>query len=541
MPPSATIAGIEVKLDGQALDPEVAAKLLEVRVEDHLQLPDSFVIRIADPGLKLVDSLPFEVGKNVELSFGAPAGNRLVSLLKGQITSVEPHFAQSGAEIVARGLDASHQLNRTRQTDTYQNMTVGDIARRVAQRAGIEIGEIADTGGPMEFVQQNNQTDWEFLRTLAQRVGNEAVVSANEFHFRGAGGGSGGGGEVELRWGEELIEFHPRITGVQQVEDVVVRAWDHVAKRAIEATAKPEGITSAIGVARDTVVGALRGGTLRVANRPVGSQEEADTLAKSLANRVANAYVEAEGVANGNPAVRAGGKVKISGVGKRYGGTYTLTSTTHIFKGARGYRTKFTISGESERSLVDLLTPAQTKRWGNSVVLGIVTQNEDPEGLGRVRVRYPALDDDVEGAWARVVTPGAGKDKGLLMLPCVDDEVVVSFMHDDVRHPYVLGAVWNGKDKPPDDFVQTDGSFALTSEKKMIVNVKEEITWKGEKELSFEIGNAKITCKKDGSIDIEGQKVTIKGSGSVKVEASGNLDLKAGGIVKVSGSQIQLG
>jgi uncharacterized protein involved in type VI secretion and phage assembly len=126
------------------------------------------------------------------------------------------------------------------------------------------------------------------------------------------------------------------------------------------------------------------------------------------------------------------------------------------------------------------------------------------------------------------------------MLPCVGDEVVVSFEHDDVRKPYVLGAVWNGKDTPG-DLVQTDGSFALTSEKKMIVNVKEEITWKGEKELTFEIGSAKLTCKKDGTVQIEGQNVTIKGSGSVKVEASGNLDLKAGGMVKVSGSQIQLG
>ncbi|MDQ3855312.1 MAG: phage baseplate assembly protein V, partial [Chloroflexota bacterium] len=84
------------------------------------------------------------------------------------------------------------------------------------------------------------------------------------------------------------------------------------------------------------------------------------------------------------------------------------------------------------------------------MVVGLVTNNQDPDGLGRVKVKFPWLSDEDESSWARIVTPMAGNDRGLYFLPEVDDEVLVAFEHGDVRFPYVLGALWNGKDKPPE-------------------------------------------------------------------------------------------
>ena len=91
--------------------------------------------------------------------------------------------------------------------------------------------------------------------------------------------------------------------------------------------------------------------------------------------------------------------------------------------------------GRSARSLVDLMTPKGKRGWGNSVVIGIVTNNNDPDKLGRVRVKYPALGDDTEGWWARIAAPRRGRRRGLLMMPQVGDEVVIGFEHDDVHQP----------------------------------------------------------------------------------------------------------
>ena len=83
------------------------------------------------------------------------------------------------------------------------------------------------------------------------------------------------------------------------------------------------------------------------------------------------------------------------------------------------------------------------------VVIGVVTNNHDPRSLGRIKVKFPWLSADNESNWARVASLMAGKGRGALFLPEVDDEVLVMFEHGYMEHPYVVGALWNGKDTPP--------------------------------------------------------------------------------------------
>ena len=84
------------------------------------------------------------------------------------------------------------------------------------------------------------------------------------------------------------------------------------------------------------------------------------------------------------------------------------------------------------------------------IVLGIVTNNHDPEKVGRVKIKFPWLTDSDESNWARVATVMAGRDRGTFFLPEVGDEVLVAFDHGDINHPYVIGALWNGEDTPPE-------------------------------------------------------------------------------------------
>jgi uncharacterized protein involved in type VI secretion and phage assembly len=374
------------------------------------------------------------------------------------------------------------------------------------------------------------------------------VVLDKELHFRKAGGGQPEGEAPTLRYGQNLLSFRPRLTGVQQVDEVVVRGWDQTTKRAIEATAKADQTTSTIGVKRSEVASALSGGKLAVSDAPVTTQEEADALAKSVAAKIANAYLEADGSCRGNPKLKAGGQVKVEGVGSKFSGTYQVSSTTHVFRGASGYETRFQITGGSSRSLVELMTPATRKGWeSGGVQVGLVTQVEDPEKLGRVRVQFPELGDDTEGWWARIPAPGAGAKRGQLMTPLVGDEVLVAFEHGDTRFPYVLGALWNGENKP-EDLVQTDGSYRLHSDQKIDVSAAKEITITSDENVEVKVSDAKQTMGKDGSVSVEGKEMKVKGS-SITIESQGSLTIKAGasltiqasGTVKISGAQVQLG
>jgi uncharacterized protein involved in type VI secretion and phage assembly len=82
-------------------------------------------------------------------------------------------------------------------------------------------------------------------------------------------------------------------------------------------------------------------------------------------------------------------------------------------------------------------------------VVGIVTDNVDPDELGRIQVKFPTLADEPVSYWIRQISPNAGKERGLYALPEVDDEVMCLFMQGNVDTGVIVGQFWNGVDKPP--------------------------------------------------------------------------------------------
>lgn len=208
-------------------------------------------------------------------------------------------------------------------------------------------------------------------------------------------------------------------------------------------------------------------------------------------------------------------------------------------------------------ALSALLSPPQANRF-YGVTVGVVTNNQDPDALGRVKVKLPWLTDEDESHWARVATPMAGNDRGLYALPEVDDEVLVAFEHGVVEFPYVLGALWNGKDKPPES--NDDGNNNKRTFKSRSGHVvrlddsdgaeKIEIVDKsGNNSIVFDASANTITIKADQDIAIEssngklklsGRGIEITSQAAVKVEASSTMDLKAGGQMTVKGAMVNI-
>jgi uncharacterized protein involved in type VI secretion and phage assembly len=85
------------------------------------------------------------------------------------------------------------------------------------------------------------------------------------------------------------------------------------------------------------------------------------------------------------------------------------------------------------------------------IVTGVVTNLDDPDSKGKIKVKFPWLPDEVESQWARVTSFMTGSDRGAFFRPEVDDEVVVAFEKGDVRFPIILGSLWNGQDAAPEE------------------------------------------------------------------------------------------
>lgn len=233
-------------------------------------------------------------------------------------------------------------------------------------------------------------------------------------------------------------------------------------------------------------------------------------------------------------------------------------------------------------NILDLLLPETEaeSRAGKvyGVVVGVVTNNQDPDKMGRVKVRFPWLNDTDESNWARVATMMAGKDRGTWFLPEVGDEVLVAFEHGDVQFPYVIGALWNGVDTPPRDnadgknnerviksrsgheliFGDEDGKEKVEiktkaghqlllddssgSEKITVVDksgnnkieldtAANSIAITAQTKLSLKAQQIEITA--DTSLTLKGQQVEISGDAGTTVKSSAMLTLK-GALVKIN-------
>ena len=192
------------------------------------------------------------------------------------------------------------------------------------------------------------------------------------------------------------------------------------------------------------------------------------------------------------------------------------------------------------------------------VAMAIVTNNKDPDGLGRVKVNLPWLADQVESDWTRVATPVAGAGRGLYWLPEVNDEVLVAFEHGRPDSLYVLGGLWNGKDKPPE--ANSDGKnnvralktrsghlIRLTDadgdEKIEIIDKtgKNSIVISAKDKTVTISADADITVKStNGKLKLSGNGVEITSQAAVKIEASQNMDLKANAQLNVKGQIVNI-
>jgi uncharacterized protein involved in type VI secretion and phage assembly len=203
-------------------------------------------------------------------------------------------------------------------------------------------------------------------------------------------------------------------------------------------------------------------------------------------------------------------------------------------------------------SLLDLLNPTSTEESSRiyGVAVGIVSNNQDPDNLGRVRMRFPWLSDEHESGWARIATPMAGPNRGTYFLPEVNDEVLVAFEHGDVRFPYVIGAMWNGQDKPPAN--NSDGKNnirVIHSRSGHLVrlddtdgNEKIEIIDKtGSNSLIFESSSNNVTLTCNGKMKFQAVGgVEITSQADVKIQANTTIDMEATGEANLKGMLVNI-
>ncbi|SEC79139.1 Uncharacterized conserved protein, implicated in type VI secretion and phage assembly [Amycolatopsis tolypomycina] len=572
-----------VEVESTPLPDDVKVMLSYAYVDDSRNLPDTFVLRFRDPGGVVLEKGKFKVGAKVKLKVQTSDPEKPQDLLFGEVTAVAIDLDPHGTFTEVRGYDHAHRLFRGRRVAAYPNMTIADVVRKVTQRANIPAGKIDNVKGfggrPNTQLSQDNVSDWEFLSRLAEAVGAQIAVRDGKLNFELPEKPSGApstttkatADPLVLEAHRTLIGLRASVTAAEQVPEVRVNGWDYENKQQVSATATPKNAgTEVADVDPVALAGKFASPPFLDAAAPRRTQGEADATAKALADRLGSACTELDGVAKGNPKLRAGTAVTLTGVGKPFSGKYTLTSTRHLFNADVGYTTEFTVSGRQERSLYGLVAGGAKNASWPGVVPAVVSDLKDPAKLGRVKLTFPWLDKDFASTWARTVQPGAGKDRGAVVLPEVGDEVLVGFEHGDFEAPYVLGGLYNNKDAAPSkftkpvvdansgevavrgfvsrkghklEFAEDDGIILSSGDAKFVVKIDQKnqvievtsgksVTVKAQNGVSIDAGT--------GPLELKGQKVSVKSQTDASIEASAQLKLSGTAGAKLEGATVSV-
>src|SRR4051812_767709 len=337
-------------LDGQKLQGEEAAAILGIRVFQTRSGASAFEVVVSDPELKWQAKPTFTDCKEVKIELGPPG--KLKKIFDGEVTAWRTELERSGPSVmVLRGMDRSHRLMRAKKTKTYAAATPIDCARQIAGQHGLTAKTRGGSPEPVKMFRfQANQTDFDFLQSLAQLEGYMFWIEGSDLHFERPS--ISDAADVEFAFGQDLKTFLPVANFRKPPVSVEVGAWDVAGKAEITGKAKTgDELWSVPGGKPGANLAKFSSARpeLSLVESQVGTQEHADTVARAALTRRAMEFITAEVEVQGNPSVKPGAIVTLKKVGA-YSGHYLVTEANHFYDAA-GYNCIFYVARD---------------KWGNS-------------------------------------------------------------------------------------------------------------------------------------------------------------------------------
>lgn len=336
----------KIYVGGSELPVEKAVDVLEVTFSDYIEGASTFTITFNNwdsdrQDFKWVDVADFGEGVEIEVKLGYV--DLLSSMVKGEVTAIEPEFHDHEAPTLRiHGYDLLHRFRRGRKTRSFVKMKDSAIVEQIAGELNLR-AQADDTQVEHEYVLQSNLSDIDFILERARRINYEVTVKDKTLIFRKSA--TDKDKVVTLDYGLTLKTFYPRLNTLRQVSEVVVQGWNALTKEAITGTARKGDETATNGQKLGVSISeqAFSATKAILVDKPIFSAGEANQIARGKFNEMADDYITGEGTAIGNKDIRAGVIIELNGLGERFGGRYYVTSSTHLV-GQIGYLTKFTVS-----------------------------------------------------------------------------------------------------------------------------------------------------------------------------------------------------
>jgi len=378
----------------------------------------------------------------------------------------------------------------------------------------------------LAYTVQYKQTAWQFLNFLCSQYGEWLYYDGNQLNV----GALKSSSAAALTFGSNISRFSMALQ-VQPANSQMM-AYDYLNHEVYNST--PQSIESKAGL-NDLGKHVLQASNNVYAAQPkvwnnqfVSNKKQLDDAINMRAAMQSSNTVRFSG-SSGHPGVKLGGTINVQGrnmysmSGENYG-EYTIMSVSHYFDGSGNYNNDFTAVPAGIK-----VPPVKTANIPYSETQSaMVTDNHDPKGLGRVRVKFHWMNGTEKTPWIRVTSPHGGGGKGMFFMPEVGEEVIIGFEGDSPIKPYVIGTVYHGKAS------NTYGNGGN--------DVKALQTRSGNKVIMNDADGSVFVEDKDGnSMLIDGAgNITVKSNNTVTIDATNEITFKTKKITMLAENEINM-
>ncbi|HUC33015.1 MAG TPA: phage baseplate assembly protein V [Ilumatobacteraceae bacterium] len=544
--------------------PEELPNLIDVRIEAAMSATATCDLTLLASRTGSVEPLSsrMTIGASIEIR-GGDSDNSITSIFKGHVLSITWEIdADVGEFIVVRAMDKSYKLWNDSPRRALLKQNYADVIKTIAGEMGMSHQV---TSGPLTAVheyQLQTTSNGELLHQIMARtgcfwtvVGEKLIVSE---------GSESPSSTVSVTYGLNLIRLKARVSGVGVGKKVDVRSWDPSSQKLISANDSSNDVVleSNLDKYLDKIDKDVSGASTMSSHHVTADQSVATSVAKSLRRRSKAGQLQVRMERRGGDHLAdlwPGGAVDVSGAGDDLNGMYRIASVVHAFN-EQGWRSTITTGTLEPPTLPEISNEAvRVEAWSRlGPVIGVVSNNKPEEGkhAGMVKVKFHTIDDQVESAWARVVSVAGGKSRGMIAIPEVDDEVLVVFEQGDTTRPIVLGGLWSENKPTPvgtDKYVENGkvkvwSIHSRTGQRITVTDGGDEkeqnikISMPKDK-IFLHVGNDKVELFADTkTLELQSGKasVLLDGKGAITINADSSLTLKAKQDITIEGMNVTI-
>ncbi|MFZ5986677.1 MAG: phage late control D family protein [Bacillota bacterium] len=341
---SIKVANYRIKLNGSEISREFMASVEGITIEDEINLPSIFSIKLNMVDFKNgkwqgIDLKAFKPGDKVTVSVGL---DKVEPMISGEITSLDLNLCEH-SQLELRGYDFLHRLRMGTRNKAFIKKKDSEIVSEIAREHGLT-AVVDDTKTTYPYLFQNNLSNFEFLLQRAARIDYEVYTEDKKLYF--VKSRSQKAPELpELKYRIDFEQLSLELRTLTRGSEVEVRGWDVKEKKEVKGLAKKGDETTKMGGKEsgfEFSAKALEKSPVAVAEDYLVDRSEAQNVALAQYNTLLREFITGEGKCWGNPLLRAGKTVKLSGIDERFSGIYYIVSTVHSID-STGYTTTFKV------------------------------------------------------------------------------------------------------------------------------------------------------------------------------------------------------